>query len=95
MVAIYYTITTITTVGYGDISAMNTGERVLSAFLMLVGVIAFSFATGSLSSIMSTYDSSEALYREKLNILNDIDSKYEISQNLKEEIKKLIKFESH
>jgi len=82
-------------VGYGDISAMNTGERILSAFLMLVGVIAFSFATGSLSSIMSTYDSSEALYREKLNILNEIDTKYEISGNLKEEIKKLIKFESN
>jgi hypothetical protein len=92
---VYYTITTITTVGYGDISAKSTGERILSSLLMLTGVISFSFATGSLSSIMSTYDSSQAMYREKLNILNEIDTKYEISQNLKEEIKKLIKFESH
>jgi len=35
------------------------------------------------------------MYREKLNILNEIDAKYEISPSLKEEIKKLIKFESH
>lgn len=35
------------------------------------------------------------MYREKLNILNEIDTKYEITPNLKDEIKKLIKFESH
>ena len=55
-VSMYYVVTTITTVGYGDISATNTAERVFSQLLMIVGVIGFSFASGSLSSIMSSYD---------------------------------------
>lgn len=50
--SIYYTITTITTVGYGDISAENSLERGVSILVMIVGVISFSFATGSLSSIL-------------------------------------------
>jgi hyperpolarization activated cyclic nucleotide-gated potassium channel 1 len=54
----YYTVTTIVTVGYGDIHAYSTGEKVMSIFLMIIGVIAFSFATGSLSSIISNYDAS-------------------------------------
>ena len=46
--------------GYGDISAMNIIERIVSIILMLIGVLSFSFATGSLSSIMSNYDQANA-----------------------------------
>jgi hypothetical protein len=56
--AIYFTVTTIVTVGFGDIHAYNYGEQIISIFLMLIGVISFSFATGALSSIISNYDSS-------------------------------------
>ena len=51
-IGLYWTITTITTVGYGDISATNTSERIVACIIMVIGVIAFSFSTGSLSSII-------------------------------------------
>ena len=50
--AVYFTVTTITTVGYGDIYATETNERILGIVSMLIGVIAFSFSTGSLASIV-------------------------------------------
>jgi len=56
----YFTVTTIVTVGFGDIHAYSPGEMIICIFLMLIGVISFSFATGSLSSIISNYDSSQA-----------------------------------
>lgn len=56
--AFYFTVTTIVTVGYGDITAQNVGERWVAVLLMLIGVIAFSFGTGALSSIIANYDSS-------------------------------------
>jgi len=58
--SLYYTVTTMTTVGYGDINGTNTLERVISIMIMLIGVSAFSFATGSLSSILSNYDQANA-----------------------------------
>jgi len=61
-----------TTVGYGDISGQNILERMVSIFIMIVGVISFSFATGSLSSIMSNYDAANADLSERLSILNRI-----------------------
>ena len=54
----YFTVTTIVTVGFGDITAYNVGEQLICILLMLIGVISFSFATGALSSIISNYDSS-------------------------------------
>ena len=53
----YWTITTITTVGYGDIGGTNAKERLFCAFIMMIGVVSFSFANSSLASILSNYDS--------------------------------------
>ena len=50
--AVYFATSTITTVGYGDISGQNVEERLVNIFVMLIGVIAFSFMTGALSSIL-------------------------------------------
>jgi len=52
-VSFYWCITTITTVGYGDISGTNNYERMFCCFVMLVGVIMFSLANGALASIIS------------------------------------------
>ena len=57
MIGLYWTITTITTVGYGDISATNGIERIIACMIMIIGVIAFSFSTGALSSMISSEDS--------------------------------------
>jgi hypothetical protein len=65
----YFTVTTIMTVGYGDITAISSLEKVICIFLMLIGVIAFSFATGAISSIISNQDSAEAKLREKMETL--------------------------
>ena len=72
MTALYFTVTTVLTVGYGDIHAYNTAERIIAIILMIVGVIAFSFTTGSLTSLLSSYDSSQAKLKEKLSTLNEI-----------------------
>ena len=55
-VAFYWIISTITTVGYGDISGTNNLERWFCSLIMFIGVISFSIANGSLASIIQNYD---------------------------------------
>ena len=57
VVANYFTLTTITTVGYGDFFPTNVPERIFAMITMVIGVVAFSIATGSFSSIISQADS--------------------------------------
>lgn len=52
LTSFYYTITTITTVGYGDISANTNNEKIVAIIIMFTGVIAFSFASGSLTNFI-------------------------------------------
>jgi Ion channel len=56
----YFTVTTVLTVGYGDITAYSIAEKVFCIFLMLIGVISFSFATGTLSSLITSIDERDA-----------------------------------
>ena len=48
----YFSVTTITTVGFGDISGTSTPERWICLILHLVGVLSYSFAAGSLTNII-------------------------------------------
>ena len=50
LTSFYFTITTITTVGYGDWSATTFTEMVAATIIMFIGVIAFSFASGTLTN---------------------------------------------
>jgi hypothetical protein len=77
--AIYFIMSTITTVGYGDIAANNSAEDIICIIIMIVGVLTFSFATGSLQGIMRNYDQTEAILKEKIAKLNEIHSKYNLN----------------
>jgi len=81
-IALYWTITTITTVGYGDISGTNSLERAYCSCIMIVGVISFSFANGSLASILSSYDQTNAMLKEKMDNIQKILTKYKINSTL-------------
>jgi Ion channel len=74
--SIYFTITTLVTVGYGDITAYSMIERVMCSILMVLGVLSFSFASGALASIITSYDVSEAQLKEKIATLNEISNGY-------------------
>lgn len=63
-------MTTITTVGYGDISGTTTIEKIICIFLHLIGVLSYSFAAGSLTAIIANYDTMNDKNVDKINILN-------------------------
>ncbi|KAK9813287.1 hypothetical protein WJX72_011893 [[Myrmecia] bisecta] len=50
--AIYYAMTTITTVGYGDVTAHTAAEELVAIFIMFIGVLFFGFLIGSLGDLL-------------------------------------------
>lgn len=80
--AFYFTVTTITTVGYGDISGFNIIEKVMCIFLMLAGTFFFAFASGTLTAMIQNYDSQNAKYTEKLLLLKKVSKDFNVPNNL-------------
>lgn len=64
--AMYWAFSTLTTVGYGDISARTPQEQTYSMLMMLVGVTWYAFIISSISAIMSSFDAKNKALREKM-----------------------------
>ena len=56
--SVYFIVATTSTVGYGDLSASTTLERVFMITIMLAGVTSFTLISGALTSLISNYDTS-------------------------------------
>lgn len=69
MAALYFIVATITTVGYGDISAKTIPEKAFCVGLMILGVLAYSSAIGAFSSIISASDKRKKRLNLKLRTL--------------------------
>lgn len=54
--SIYWTITTMATVGYGDISPFTILEKLFAMIWMIIGLYFFSYTIGTLSNMLSHID---------------------------------------
>ncbi len=91
--SIYYLIATITTVGYGDITPTNKGERWFGLVLLIVGIIVYSFAVAGISNYIKEIDDKNADYEKKLKILEDIKINHQkISDDLYERVIRFLKY---
>jgi hypothetical protein len=72
LASFYFTTTTITTVGYGDIRGNNILERIICVFLHLLGVLSYAYASGALTSIIQNYDKLNEKNSERIAVLNRI-----------------------
>ncbi len=66
LACIYWAISTIATVGLGDIHANNDLEKILSIIWMLLGAGFYSFTIGSLSGVFANLDT-RYIYTYKYN----------------------------
>lgn len=56
LMGLYYAITTLTTVGYGDVAAGTSGERFICILWMMFGVAFYSLLAGTLASMLTSMD---------------------------------------
>lgn len=76
----YWTVTTMTTVGYGDLSATNMVEMVYAIAVMLLGKILFGFILGTVASTLANLEIGRVVYEDKLKALKVCD--YALSEQI-------------
>lgn len=73
---------TFTTVGYGDTATTNTIERAFGCLTMLMGVFVFSYASGSLASILMSVDSAQSEQTKQLELLQGVSYAFKFPKKL-------------
>jgi len=70
--SIYIIIMALTTVGYGDITCYCFHERIYQLFLLIVGIMAYSYAVSAISNYIQKINERSADFTKKKSILDEI-----------------------
>ncbi|CAG9329138.1 unnamed protein product [Blepharisma stoltei] len=92
IIAFYWSVTTLSTVGYGEIHAWNLPERLVATLVMVVGIFFYSFIIGSLSSLLTNLDSRTSKMNRKLDILKSLSRQYKFSPEFYSKISNAIEY---
>lgn len=93
--SLYWSLTTIFTVGFGDITPVNLVEYIFTIIWVLFGVGFYSFTIGTLSTILVNMNTKKNLLSRNLTIINDFCKETKLSEEIAKEIKRVIIFKSN
>ena len=89
----YYVFATVFTVGYGDIVSINIYERFFNLFLLIVGIMAYSFSISSLSNYVQNVDFKTQDFNEKMETLAHLKLTHEkMPKSLYNKIARFLKY---
>jgi len=85
--ALYWTVATMTAVGYGDVYAITDTERVYSMIVQIFGAMFFGFIIGDIGTLLKDTDVKQSRGKERLDRVKD----YMRSRNLPKILQRKIK----
>ncbi|KAL7551021.1 hypothetical protein ACHAWF_014220 [Thalassiosira exigua] len=90
--SMYWAFSTLTTVGYGDISARTPQEQIYAMGMMLVGVSWYAYIVSSMSSIMSSFDAQNKAVRDKTHCVNEFIRAAKLPRDLSKQVRDFFEF---
>ena len=72
LIALYFIIVTVTTVGYGDIAGNSISEIIFQILLLIVGTISYSFIISYISNYIVKSNQKSMSYEKNFEILQEI-----------------------
>ncbi|CAB4061358.1 KCNH8 [Lepeophtheirus salmonis] len=83
--ALYYSCTSLTTVGFGNVSANTTWEKIFSVVIMLIGALMHATIFGNVTALVQRlYGDRKSLYQTKWRNLKDFAILHSVPKPLKQ-----------
>ncbi|OMJ90960.1 hypothetical protein SteCoe_6628 [Stentor coeruleus] len=90
--AVYFIITTIFSIGFGDIKPINDAEKAICIVIMAFGVFFFTYFISSINLILNLKTKKYSLLTHDLRVLQNIKNKYRVPTDLYKKIEKHLKY---
>ncbi|XP_038562770.1 potassium voltage-gated channel subfamily H member 8-like [Micropterus salmoides] len=84
--ALYFALSSLTTVGFGNVSANTDAEMIFSICTMLVSVLMYALVFGNISAIIQRTYSRHSLYHTRMKELKDFMRIHHLPHQLKQRI---------
>lgn len=85
--ALYWSVTTLTTIGYGDIVPTTGTEMLFTIFVMLLGVALYGYVIANIASTVFSTDPATTQYRSNLEKLSTLMKYRKLPRELEQKIR--------
>lgn len=85
--AFYWSLATMSTIGYGDISAANHVERLFSVFVMVTGTAIYAYGITSIFQVLSGPRQYQVRLMQQKDVLSEYLGKMVVPERLKRELR--------
>lgn len=85
--ALYWTMTTITTIGYGDITPKTNPQMLYTLLVQLMGAGMYGYIIGNLASLMANSDLARTQFRAKMEKIQTFMQYRDVPQDLQDSIR--------
>uniref|UniRef100_A0A182J9T5 Uncharacterized protein n=1 Tax=Anopheles atroparvus TaxID=41427 RepID=A0A182J9T5_ANOAO len=82
--ALYFTFTSLTSVGFGNVSATTLSEKIFSIVMMLIGALMHAVVFGNVTAIIQRMYSRRSQYQSKWRDLKDFIALHQMPKELKQ-----------
>ncbi|XP_053686466.1 potassium voltage-gated channel subfamily H member 8 [Sabethes cyaneus] len=82
--ALYFTFTSLTSVGFGNVSPTTISEKIFSIVMMLIGALMHAVVFGNVTAIIQRMYSRRSLYQSKWRDLKDFIALHQMPKELKQ-----------
>lgn len=87
VISLYWSVATVTSTGYGDISAVNELEKIYSVIAMIVGIgVFFGLILGGMASMLTNFDAQRANYWHRFTVIKDTLRDQEVPEGLQKQV---------
>ena len=93
LAALYWSTMTISTIGYGDIVPVTTGERVYVIVAMLVGAFEYGYIVGAVSNVIATRNEKVNKFQGVMRDLNGFLTDHGFPQDLRVRLREYFKYQ--
>lgn len=90
--ALYWAMTTLATVGYGDIVPVSSVEKLVAMVWMLFGVCFFSFAVSYLTNLINSLNIKDSILNEKLAAIEEFADEAKLDKDLRFRLRHAVRF---
>ena len=90
--SLYWAFTTMTTVGYGDITPFTMNEKIFAILTMILACGIFAYTVGSIGSLVSKQNSGENAYREQVVAVNRYMRKKQLPYDLQFRVRRYLEY---
>jgi hypothetical protein len=90
--SVYWSLTTLTTVGYGDIVAKNDAERLYALCCMVIGAILFGYLMSTVADLLRSYDMNKVMMQRGIDEVRDFLRYHKFSPEMTGRVKRYFEF---